>query len=310
MNDSNFDFDARVNEVLVNHNLDFTVDKVQMVAPKVMMGVNELGELTELTQYIHTPYFALMNSKSGEVINSVKKGYTVSQNKEVVELVLRGMEPFGDKLDITKGGSLNGGRRIFLQLGIEGDGFVNGDRIKRFVTIVDSNDGSTGLSIGIGDTTMSCLNQMFYFYKLGHRMRHTYSISEKMNAIPMMIETALAESMKKIELYQKMEGVKITDADIHNMVLQHIAVSKKSPIIDLSEASTRVINSMESLYANIYKEIGSKGRNVWGLHSGVTSWTTHDKSAKKRENGRLEGLMVGTNYRTNQKSFDFALDLL
>ena len=107
-----------------------------------------------------------------------------------------------------------------------------------------------------------------------------------------------------------MEGVKITDADIHNMVLQHIAVSKKSPIIDLSEASTRVINSMESLYANIYKEIGSKGRNVWGLHSGVTSWTTHDKSAPRRENGRLEGLMVGTNYRTNQKSFDFALDLL
>ena len=31
MNDSNFD--SKVNEVLVNHGLDFTVDKVQMVAP-------------------------------------------------------------------------------------------------------------------------------------------------------------------------------------------------------------------------------------------------------------------------------------
>jgi len=60
----------------------------------------------------------------------------------------------------------------------------------------------------------------------------------------------------------------------------------------------------------IATETAQKGQNVWGLHSGVTRWTTHSKSAPRRENGRIESAMLSTNYRTNQESFKFALDLV
>ena len=52
--------------------------------------------------------------------------------------------------------------------------------------------------------------------------------------------------------------------------------------------------------------MNDKGENLWGLHSGVTRWTTHDKSAPRRENGRVESLIVGTNYKVNQSSLEFA----
>ena len=74
--------------------------------------------------------------------------------------------------------------------------------------------------------------------------------------------------------------------------------------------STKSYNAMNSLYDHLIKEMNQKGNNVWRLHSGVTSWTTHEKSAPRRENGRLESLMVGTNYRTNQASLEFAKGLI
>ena len=48
--------------------------------------------------------------------------------------------------------------------------------------------------------------------------------------------------------------------------------------------------------------------NLFGLFSGVTSWTTHSKSAPRRENGREESLMIGNNYKTNNDAFEFVLN--
>ena len=50
--------------------------------------------------------------------------------------------------------------------------------------------------------------------------------------------------------------------------------------------------------------------NLFGLFSGVTSWTTHSKSAPRRENGREESIMVGTNYKTNNDAFEFTMEKL
>ena len=104
------------------------------------------------------------NPKTGETINTVKASYHVTQNEEIVEQVVKGMENYGE-LSVSKAYSINGGRRVALQLGIEGQSTVNGDEIKKYVTIVDSNDGTSGLGVGIGNLTMSCQNQFYKFYK-------------------------------------------------------------------------------------------------------------------------------------------------
>jgi hypothetical protein len=163
---------TKTQEILSANGLDFRIEKAPMFAK------NRLGE------EVPSPYYGLINSKSNEVINTVKEGYTVSQNDEIIELVLRGMEGFGSDLTVSKAGSLNGGRKVFIQLGITGVGKVAFDTIKRYVTIIDSNDGSTSLSIGIGDLTMSCSNQFAKFYKRGDaKFRHSASLVEKLKKI-------------------------------------------------------------------------------------------------------------------------------
>jgi hypothetical protein len=284
----------KVNEILVAHNLDFRIEKEQLLSAT--------GK--------PTPFYGLFNDKTGECINSVKEGYTVSQNDEVVELVLNGMQGFGD-LTVSKAGALNGGRKVFIQLGIDGMAKVGDERIKRYVTIIDSNDGSTGLSVGIGETVMSCSNQFFKFYKSGQsKLRHTASLTQRIKEIPYLIEKALLESLNLTETYKQFQSTPITKALADEMVKHILGFDRLMSIKTESELSTRSLNAMDTLYNHITKETNQKGMNMFGLFSGVTSWTTHEKSAPRRENGREESMMTGTNYRTNEQGLEFALNKL
>ena len=286
------DVKNKVNEILVAHNLDFRIEKEQLLSAT--------GK--------PTPFYGLFNDKTGECINSVKEGYTVSQNDEVVELVLRGMEGFGE-LSVSKAGSLNGGRKVFIQLGIDGMSIVGSERIKRYVTIIDSNDGSTGLSVGIGELVMSCQNQFFKFYKSGQsKLRHTASLTQRIKEIPYLIEMALSESLKLTETYKQFQSTPVTRKLADEMVKYILGFDRNMSIKTDSELSTRSRNAMDSLYNHIEKETNQKGMNLFGLFSGVTSWTTHEKSAPRRENGREESIMTGTNYRTNEQGLEFALN--
>jgi hypothetical protein len=288
---------TQTQEILTAHGLDFTIEKAPMVA------IDKQGN------QVASPYFGLINSKSNEVINTVKEGYTVSQNHDIVEMVLRGMERFGDKLTVSKAGSLNGGRKVFMQLAIEGMSKVADDIIKRYVTIIDSNDGSTSLSIGIGDLTMSCSNQFAKFYKSGDaKFRHTATLEQKLRTIPTLIETALNVSLRQVDIYRRFVSTPVSQRLAHEMVKYVLGYDREiTSTLVLSEKSTRSINTMDKLYAHIEKEMAQKGQNVWGLHSGITSFTTHEMSTPKRDNGRIESTLIGNAYNMNQKSLNFAM---
>ena len=282
----------KVNEILTTHGLDFRIEKV------ALMGMDAR----------QTPYFGLFNSKSNECLNTVKEGYTVSKNDEVVELVLRGMERFGNKLSVSKAGSLNGGRKVFVQMGIEGEGKVANDIIKRYVTVIDSNDGSTGLSIGFGDKTMSCQNQFFKFYKTGEaKFRHTATLEQKLQTIPYLIEVALERSLRQIEIYNRFASTAVSKKLANELVRAVLGFDRTSPMDELSKKSTRSINIMDKVYIHIEREMATKGENVWGLHSGITSYTTHEMKQPNRENGLMESVLNGSAYKMNQTSLKFAI---
>ena len=216
---------SKVNEILSAHGLDFKITKLPLVG-------YESGD------QLITPYYGLFNSQSGECINTVKEGYHVSQNADVVEMVLKGIERYSDKLTVSKAGSINGGRRVFMQLEIEGDSKVGDDLIKRYVTIIDSNDGSTGLSVGIGDEVAHCENQFFKFYNKGNaKFRHTATLNEKIKSIPNLIDFALNESLKQIKIYKKFQSTPLTQALAHKMVNAVLGYDRLSPLDSLTTKS-------------------------------------------------------------------------
>ena len=65
------DLKTRVNEILTTNGLDFTVEKLPLVAPRNRSVITDSGEIADEVQLIDSPYFGLYNSKSGEIINTV-----------------------------------------------------------------------------------------------------------------------------------------------------------------------------------------------------------------------------------------------
>ena len=253
-------------------------------------------------------YYGLWNDKADVCIHTVKEGYTVSQNQELIEMILEGIAPYGTSLKVSKAGAMNVGRKVYIQLAVEGESLVGGDVIKKYITIIDSNDGSTSLSVGIGDVTMSCTNQFYRFYKKGNKVRHTATLEKKMQELPGLIDEAMKQSIKQIKAYKVFAATSIEDKVVHQLVKEVLGYDREyTSVKDLSEKSTRAINKMNDLYACIESEMAEKGKNLWGLHCGVTYFTTHKNSAPKRENGRTESLMLGGGYNMNIKSFNFAM---
>tara|TARA_R110000772_G_C13310268_1_gene440043 strand:+ start:4191 stop:5156 length:966 start_codon:yes stop_codon:yes gene_type:complete len=308
--------EARVDDILHQFGLDFLIEMIPMVGKRevnVEPNPDEfiaMFESTTAVVEVESDYFGLLNAKTNEIINTVKSGYTVTQNREILLNIMKGIAPYGNKLEVHSAVALNGGRKILVQLKITGDAQVGNDTVEKFITIIDSNDGSTGMGIGIGDRTKSCDNQFFYFYKDSKaRFRHSASIKNEVANLPNLIVMALTESDNMINHYKRFVEVPIGDAEKHEMVLRVVGCNQLMSDIEMEDVSTVKKNRMTELYGHIAREVYDKGNNVWGLHSGVTYWTTHYKGAPKRDNGRLESIVIGGNYKTNQVSLEYAIEL-
>jgi hypothetical protein len=281
------DIESKVQEILKTHGLDFEIEK---------------GPLTITTKdgkSHFTPYYGLFNTKTKNTINTCKEGYTVSQNADVVRMILKGVEKFGEQLRVIKAGSISDGRKVFVQLEIAGDSKVGDDIVKRYITAIDSNDGSTGLSVGIGDIVMHCQNQFFRFYKGSNaKFRHTSTITAKIATIPSLIEKALEESMKQIRIYKSFQSTPLTEKLAHQMVHAVLGYDRLiTSAEDRDKLSKRSQKIMADLYQAIKTETELVGENVWGLFNGLTRFTTHEAKEYKKENGKTESMLLGTNYK-------------
>lgn len=281
-----------VKKILVENGLDFTIEKLPLFA------IDSEGN------NLITPYFGLLNSKTKEVINTCKLGYHVSQNEDILNMVLKGISEFGNQLTVSKAGSINGGRRVFLQLAIEGESKIGDDIITRYVTIIDSNDGSTSLSVGISDVVAHCTNQFFKFYKAGEaKFRHTATLEQKIASIPSLIELALDKSMEQVKIYQKFQSTPLTKTLAEKVIKEVLSFDTLLPMTARQQIiHDNLINSI-----NIEKEYCG-GENIWSLFNGVTRFTTHHQSVPKRLNGKEESLISGTAYKKAIKAFNLCVE--
>jgi hypothetical protein len=298
--------EIQTQNILIDYGLDWKIEKRKLVDITDI----ENAPLNPTLMPEETPFYSLRNMGNGQHLHCVKKGYVVSQNEDIVRGLLKGTEAFGNIKPVF-GAAFKGGKKVMMQFQLDAESYVNGDRLIQYITTMDSNDGSSGMAIGIGDRTIGCENEFFHRYKNAFaKVRHSYSLKEKLEQLPSMIEQALLENVKMIELYQEFTRVPIDLHDYHTMVHNIVGISNESEEQVLKEASTQKKNSMKQLYNCINIETSQKGQTLWGLHSGVTRYTTHHRSVPNREHGRLESQMIGTAYRENHKSLEYVMDVL
>jgi hypothetical protein len=291
-------------KILVANGLDWQIIKLPLDA-RMDLG-KPIGEA-----HIETDMFGLYNTHLKKVIANVKEGYHISQNEDIVKLVLEGIKGFGD-LSVQKAWSINEGKRTLIQIAVEGNAKVGNDTIVRYITVIDSNDGSSSLAVGIGNLTLSCQNQFYKFYKSAQsKMRHTVSLESRMLEIPKLIRIALNEDMRLTETYRAFESTPLTRHLADAFVKEITGLDRHfTPIEVMADKKGKATNNMDALYSHIDKEMKQKGKNMWGLFSGLTSWNTHKEQKFKREDGKISSMTFGQNYKDNQKGLEFLMNKL
>jgi len=244
-----------------------------------------------------TPYYALVRSDNGEVLNSVSKSYTPTQNYTIIE-TMRNIAKDND-LEIVAALSLHGGRKIVVQMQRYNNiTVIGGERTQEYIYAMNSHDGTCSLKFGFMNKVMFCQNQFAWMSNNAFASyRHTKSIQDKVGLLSGIINFTDHDS--KI-------------ADLHDFATQSVTKQLIEDTVNylittdrVDKISSRLKNQREQLQQCIQLEMYRVGHNRWGLFNGVTQFTTHYKSAPKRTFGQQESILIGACSKMNNKAFEY-----
>ena len=230
----------------------------------------------------------IVREDDSTILGIHSNGYVPYQNDQMMELLFKVSQQTG--LDVHKGGSFGGGRKVFVQLK-SNDLTLGTDRIEGYVTGINSFDGSTSLSFGPSSKTISCQNTFFGVYKdLDSKVRHTKNMELKIDDICRQIEGVVQEETNVFGSIVKMSETRFDDVIKDRVIKSLFNIDRNVDIKDVDSLSTVTQNKLSRFYIDLNGEIQEKGDNIWGLFSGVTKYTTH--SIGKGDNS--ENKMFGT----------------
>lgn len=285
---------ANINDILEETGLDYKVIKTKLY-------ISDNHE-----RWVPTGYYGTHKEGSTDIMGVVSKTYTITQNDEIIESLMKVCEKANLKL--VKGGALNEGRKVYTMLEIPSTATIGSDTIKRYIYMINSHDGSTGLAIGLSNKVMSCSNEFYRLYNSSSlRMKHTESVKSKIELLPAELNAMYQEEQNFYSILKKFKETPITDEHIKSLESKLLKINTQDTELE-DKLSKRQFNIYRALDDGILKEVGEKGKNAWGLFNGVTYFTTHHKSVPKRDNGRIESLMSGSAYLMSNKAFKIIRD--
>ena len=280
-----------VNTLLDKFGLNWTVSKQPLYLPN--------GKETE--------YFGVQRDDTGSIFTTCKKDYTVFQNSELAEMLIRISEKTG--YELHKGGMFDKGGKVYVQIKspniITGLG-QNNDTVKGYLTGINTHDGTGSLRWGSANITISCMNTFMYAMKqLKNKLRHTNSIHNR-------VELAIAElhAVEKVEKALFDKFIKLSEIPLTREI--GAKVVKDITGVDITkdrtdaekDYSTQAINKSMLLLNSIAQEVNQKGSTLWGLLSGCTHFTTHVMGTKNTtQDDRLQSSYIGQGFVINNEAF-------
>jgi hypothetical protein len=187
---------------------------------------------------------------------------------------------------ITNQGYLQTGKKIFVQLALN-DGFIfNGLEHRKFLTILNTHNGSSSLMIGTGNIRVICSNTFTSAMEsLDTRLAHRDGINNLLS-IDSALKYINTETKKYIENITILERLKISEKQL------------KPLIVSVFGDNDKIYNNIVQLYRS---GAGNNGMTAYDLFSATTDYTSHKQSDEiKRAISPLIGMGADKNTKMMQ----------
>ncbi len=262
-------------------------------------------ELRTASGIILNDYKALVRDDNNTPLSVVSQTYQPFQNSELYELLEKVSKQTG--VAIEKSGYFGEGEKVYIQLKTDDLSMPKGDKVKGYITGINSFDGTTSLAFGNSSITISCMNTFYAAMReLKTKIRHTKNMSIHIDAVCRDIDVAIEQEKRMFERIKRMSEVTMTDK-VKDLVVK--ALFNLDSTLDLQKedaVSTVTRNRINHFGIDLKTELNQKGDNLWGLFSGVTRYTTH--SAVKGDS--TESKLFGTSGKRERAVFDALADLV
>jgi hypothetical protein len=216
---------------------------------------------------------SIIRNDTNDYLSICSDDYYPYQNEELINLLEKVSGLTG--LDIVRCGFFGKGEKVFIQM--KSDNLTLGtDRIEGFMTGINSFDGSTSLSFGPSNVTISCSNTFYSSYKqMENKVRHTKNMVVRVDEICRNVESVLDEEKVIFDNIIQLSETRFDDIIKDDVVRKLFNIKKEINLKDDESISTVTRNKMSRFYIDLNGELQQKGDNLWGLFSGVTKYTTH-----------------------------------
>ena len=230
---------------------------------------------------------AIIRNDNNAPLGDHKEGYTPYQNHELLELLFQISHKTG--LALHTGGFFGGGEKVWFQLKSD-DLKLGNDRIEGYISGFNSFDGSTSLSFGNSNRTVSCMNSFWLIYRsMQTKMKHSVSMLKKIDEILFNIDKLVHEEQDNFRKIERLSEVQMTK-EVKEMVIRKLFEIDKEERLDSDEISTNKKNKLIKFDMDLSTELSGKGSNYWGLFSGITRYTTHSMSREDNSEAKIFGV--------------------
>jgi phage/plasmid-like protein (TIGR03299 family) len=264
----------KVFQVLEATGLNWTVNKKELVS---VDGLN-------------TESFGIFRNDNNEWLGTVGKRYEPYQNHKLVSNMVDITSAVD--LDVTRGGVLSKGKKVFLQAKLPDD-IVGNSGIKRWLTTTNSHDGTSAITLGYSNMVIACSNSFHAASKGSNRFRHTINADANIQDNVKQIQLTLANEMQLIETFKAMQATTIKDEAVDKTVRALFGIGLDTMQDDIS---TRKRNQVETFSNNLVTEINTHGKTMWSLFNAVTRYTNHE-IAPQEEDAKNNFLMNGGGFK-------------
>lgn len=245
---------------------------------------------------LETESYGIFRNDNNEWLGTVGPQYQPYQNYEMAETLIKSAGELD--LKVTRGGFFGNGKRIYMQVPLEPHR-IGVDKIKRYITCLNSHNGTSSIAFGSTNTVISCSNTFHTAYrdKEMSKFRHSAKAAERIEKAISDMRVAMGLDEELMKKFDRMADVKLKDemfAGILNKVFD-IDLDKKE-----SDYSTRKLNIITDVKNSIEREVKEKGATLWGLFNGITYYTNHVAS---RKTSKEDYVMTGGGYNTNRLGF-------
>lgn len=234
---------------------------------------------------------AIVREDNGKILGVHGDGYVPYQNIELMELLHNISKSTG--LQIHSSGEFGGGEKVWIQLKSD-DLKIGNDRVEGFLSGINSFDGSTNLSFGNANLTISCQNSFWMGYRqMKTKFRHSATMKARIDEILFDLDKLLKEEKQVFEHIIQMSEVQVNPTIIDLVKKKLFQLEVEDHILKIDDISTRKQNQIIRFEMDIDSEMKDKGDNLWGLFSGITKYTTHNatKDLTKNQENKMFGRM-------------------